>query len=389
MKINILPIKSPLHQLNEINKETEELLGEIKSYGEFTFQLTNIEDFYNADLSLILIQSGGSEGEFLKIFNLLKPPFYLLTYGSNNSLAASIEILSFLRKKSLEAEIFHGRASYIAKCLKDLIKPHATCDNLGVIGKPSDWLIASDVDYQVAKQRYNINLVDIPLQEVEKLYEKADPKKFTKELFVGFDPKELTKAKKIYLALEAIVHKYKLKGLTIRCFDLLKSLKTTSCLALATFNALGIVGTCEGDIPAMISMYIVKKATGKSSFQANPARIDVVKRTAIFAHCTLPLDMCTSYRFDTHFESGIGVGIKGELKLVEVTIFKMAGNLLDFQILKGRIVQNLNRNDLCRSQIEIQFDEDISYFLNNPYGNHHLIVYGNVKEEIKRYISKR
>ena len=33
-------------------------------------------------------------------------------------------------------------------------------------------------------------------------------------------------------------------------------------------------------------------------------------------------------------------------------------------------------------------DDDISYFLNRPYGNHHVIIYGNYKKEIIEYMSK-
>ena len=36
---------------------------------------------------------------------------------------------------------------------------------LGVIGKPSDWLIASDVDYKKVNELFDIELVDIDIKE--------------------------------------------------------------------------------------------------------------------------------------------------------------------------------------------------------------------------------
>ena len=36
---------------------------------------------------------------------------------------------------------------------------------LGVIGKPSDWLIASKVDYKEVKEKFFIDIVDIPYEE--------------------------------------------------------------------------------------------------------------------------------------------------------------------------------------------------------------------------------
>ena len=58
-------------------------------------EVSLIED-YDAELKLVFISSGGSEGIFLKHFSELKAPYYLLTSGTDNSLAASIEILTDL-----------------------------------------------------------------------------------------------------------------------------------------------------------------------------------------------------------------------------------------------------------------------------------------------------
>ena len=37
---------------------------------------------------------------------------------------------------------------------------------LGVIGKPSDWLIASNVDYKNVKNKFNIELINIDINEL-------------------------------------------------------------------------------------------------------------------------------------------------------------------------------------------------------------------------------
>ena len=97
MKINIYPIVSSLHQKDRINNETLTLLKELEKISNHIFEITDLDHFYNADLSLILVQSGGSEQLFLRQFKKLKGPYYLLTYGHNNSLAASLEILSYLK----------------------------------------------------------------------------------------------------------------------------------------------------------------------------------------------------------------------------------------------------------------------------------------------------
>ena len=145
---------------------------------------------------------------------------------------------------------------------------------------------------------------------------------------------------------------------------------------------------CEGDIPTMISMHVLNKVTNQVGFQANPSRIDVENSKMVLAHCTLPLSMVDEYKLDTHFESQIGVAIKGELKEEVITIFKLSKNLKDYFVTTGKIIRNLNENNLCRTQIEVSIDENIEYFLNRPYGNHHVVIYGNHVEEIKEYMNK-
>ena len=384
MKVNIFPLVSSLHNQNKINENTLKLLNELMSISDIEFNISSIDELYNSDLSLILIQSGGSEGLFLENIKNLKPPFYLLTYGYNNSLAASLEILSYLKDNNLEGEVLHGSNEYIIKRIKELTKINVKY-RFGIIGKPSDWLIASNANYETAKRLHNIELVDISINKVSDYYFKSIN---DYNLEFKYDSKEIDKALKLHKVLNKIKEEYNLNGLTIRCFDLLEKLKTTSCLSLALLNKEGVVATCEGDVPTMISMHLLNKLTNQVGFQANPSRIDVENKKMILAHCTLPLNMVNKYNLDTHFESGIGVAIKGYLKEEKVTIFKLSKNLKDYYVTTGTIIKNLEESNLCRTQIEVSIDDNIEYFLNRPYGNHHVVIYGDYKNDIIKYMSK-
>ena len=386
MKINIYPISSSLHDQNYIEETTQDLINKIAKELNHQICLTSIDKLYDGDLSLILVQSGGSENVFLKHYHEFKPPFYLLTFATNNSLAASLEILSYIKNHHEEGEILHGSIDYLSKRISELLSLKET--NFGIIGKPSDWLIASNVDYEMVKKIYHINLKDISLSEVVSNYNLVDGKDLPHCFLNKFNFDELTKSERVYLSLKQIAFKHNLSGLSIRCFDLLTSLKTTSCLALAKLNQEGIMSSCEGDIPTLISMEVVKRVTSSSSFQANPCQIDNENKRMVFAHCTLPLDMVTSFKLDTHYESKIGVAIKGELEEnKEITIFKISNNLKDYFVSRGRIIRNLNEKNLCRTQIEIEIDNP-EYFLKHPFGNHHLIIYGNHVEALRNYMER-
>lgn len=81
----------------------------------------NIAD-YNCDLKLIYIECGGSEGFFLRDFKKLKAPYIFITSGANNSLPATLEILTYLNLHHLKGEVLHGDPSYITQRIKALCK---------------------------------------------------------------------------------------------------------------------------------------------------------------------------------------------------------------------------------------------------------------------------
>ena len=385
MKINVYTIVSSLHDDEFIKNQREKLFSSLHDLTNYEFQLINepTKLYDNCDFGLILVESGGSENEFLKNIKYFKPPYIFLTYPHNNSLAASLEILTYLKNNNLKGEILHGENEYIAKRIIEIANNEIKTTKLGVIGKPSDWLISSSsVNEKALKERFNCELVNIStkelIEQISKHNEDLDPSMFN----ATFDYEELKKAYHIYLALRNLVNKYDLKGLTIRCFDLLTTVKSTACLALSLLNDEGIIAGCEGDIPGMISMYLIRKILHEPSFIANPSNIDVKTNEIILAHCSIPLKMTASYSFNTHFESNLGIGIKGELNKKSIYIFRISSSLDKYVLLKGNIEENLNRYNLCRTQIKVKLEDDVSYFLTHPLGNHHIVFYDerNVKE---------
>lgn len=389
MNIAIYTLTSELHDENAVGAVTQEFLSSLNV--EYTLKGNNYVDYGTQGLSVIYVRTGGTEGIFRRLLPQLreqsKAPFYLLTSGKSNSLAASMEILSYLQQNGLQGEIIHGSSEYISSRLQILAKVSEAKQKmkgcrLGIIGKPSDWLISSIVEPTIVKERLGIELVEIPMEELLQTIDKT-PETTSQESTENKAILEaLPMANRIYGALRSIVDQYHLQGLTIRCFDLLTAVHNTGCIALARLNAKGIVAGCEGDVPAMLSMMIVQSLLGVSGFQANPASINPETGEMLFAHCTIPFNMVERYELDTHFESGIGVGIRGYMKEGPVTIFKVSGDLSRCFIAEGELVRSQAKPDLCRTQQVIQLTDkhQTKYFLTRPIGNHHIILPGHHKE---------
>jgi L-fucose isomerase-like protein len=392
LKKQFIFLKSGVSDSNpDIQNDTDEYLKDL--------------DFESIDFDgmIFFIQSGGTEEIFIQKYKNYQPPYILIATDANNSLASSLEIASFLKSKNLEYYIYHGRADEVRE---DLILKHTHSiafnyefketntilkgETLGVIGQPSNWLIASKVDYALAEKKLGVKLIDIPFEEFLDTIEKTRPTGFSsysKLVNKKISKEELKKAYQIYNALKKLIKKYNLSGLTVRCFNLLGTFHSTSCLALAILNSERITATCEGDVPAMLSMHILNKCFKKPSFQCNPSYLNSTQNFAYLAHCTLPLNMCKSVKLDTHFESGIGVGIVGEMSSSSVTILKLDARLNKFSVYSGKIIENLHRSNLCRSQIKVRFHEPIEQVLTSPCGNHLLLAYGDFASDLVSLLS--
>ena len=381
MDIAIYTLTSELHDEEAVAAVTQEFLGSLGI--EYTLRGNDYSDYGQHALQVIYVRTGGTEGIFRRLLPQLRQqsqaPFYLLTSGKSNSLAASMEILSYLQQNYMQGEIIHGSADYIARRLTTLHQVHQAKRKLagtryGIIGEPSDWLISSAADPKAVKARLGIELVEIPIDE---LIEGAK----------GADGKDMPE--RIYEVLKEIAEKYQLSGFTLRCFDLLTAVRNTGCWALAKLNSEGTVASCEGDVPAMLSMAITNALLGVSGFQANPSQINPETGEMLFAHCTIPLNMVERYELDTHFESGIGVGIRGYMKEGTVTVFKVSGDLKRSFVAEGQLVRNQAKPDLCRTQQVIQLadNEQANYFLTQPIGNHHIITPGSNRRLFEDFIA--
>ena len=340
--------------------------------------------------TIFFVQTGGSEIYFKDCYETFPEPYCLLVQGKRNSLAASLEIKSFCTQMGKRCFLIMGDPKSCHEQIERYQKFFAVEQKLrgmklGVIGRPSDWLIGSPYSARDIKKRLGIELIHIPMKEFLDLYEERildDTKAMKRFLEKTSRREDLRKSLYIHGALKRLCKKYGLSGFTLRCFDLLSKKQQTSCLAFAMLNDEGIVATCEGDVPTLLTMVLIKVLTGQPSFMANPSEFDLASKQAIFAHCTCPLSMLESYTLATHFESGLGFGVRGQFPEAKMTLVKLNADLNSLRAIPCDVIENPLRADLCRSQIRVQFDAELKELIENPYGNHVAFVAGDIHEEI-------
>ena len=282
-------------------------------------------------------------------------------------------------------------ASTEATSTESLVKALGGC-TIGLIGEASPWLIASGIDKEALSERCGVSFREISIGTLADKYLgyrelwknhtlSAGARAELDEVLCRFScslegdrtTEDLSDAAIMYLALASICKEEHLDAVTVKCFDLLSSCKTTACLALALLNDNGIIAGCEGDIPSICTMLAIYKALGRPSFMANPASIDSDNLSIDFAHCTIPTVMVESCTLPSHFESGIGIGINGELPLGNYTLCKLSGKTLERSLIcNGRLVKGEYLSNRCRTQVRFIFESKAEFdaFSKARVGNH-------------------
>ena len=400
--LNLIAFLSDLNEQGSIRTAHRELFDTLGT--AFKVNVITPEEYAASsreELCLVFIASGGTEGKFVEAFDKLPKPVTLLTDGLQNSLAASLEISAWARQNDMECSVIHDRGEGL---LGEMEKLHLVFEakrelkgkRIGVIGEPSSWLIASSVDYAKAKEAWGVEFVDIPLSEVGKEFAEADDDEaglvaetVLRNASSTREPshEDLRKASRLYLAIRKVAQHHCLSALTIQCFGLIPATGTTGCLALALLNDSGIVAGCEGDEQTVFTMLLSKTLTGSPGFMGNPSQIDRATNSILVAHCTIGLSQTVGYRLRSHFESGMGVAIQGEMPEEAYTVVKCGGRCLDRLFASGaQLVGNTDFANVCRTQVRLRMNESVDYFLSRSIGNHHVIVRGDWADIFRRLL---
>ena len=262
---------------------------------------------------------------------------------------------------------------------------------LGQVGPPSPWLVASVPDRDLLRQRWGVELVDVDIAETIDAYRAADhsaARPVAVRYSRGAPPTpELLDAAALHPVLLDAARRARVDAMTVRCFDYLDALHTSGCVALAELNDAGIVAGCEGDVASAVAMLVVRMLLEQPSWIANPAAIDETTNRLLLAHCTVAPSLVDDVELHTHFESGIGVGLRGRFAPGPATLLRLGGPALErLWVANATIEQAGDAEDLCRTQVTVRLDDrSARELLDAPLGNHIVLFRGNHRDRIERW----
>jgi L-fucose isomerase-like protein len=398
-------VASPLHDVATVATLTEPVRGLLDELGG------RIDDGAGDEQPhLYVVATGGTERSLLEQVARRSStngpdPVVLVAHGAHNSLPAALEALAALQQDGRSGRIVYlagnpGDREELDRAIVDLETVHRfRTTRLGLVGGPSDWLVASSPAADVVRRTWGPTVEVIAPQRMVELSRSA-PAAATLETARRFlvddvsvdgpvTPASLMAAGAVGVALAEVVEETAVDAVAVRCFDLLNDPGTSGCLALAALNDDGVVAGCEGDLPSTLAMLWIRLLLDQVSWMANPARIDATANQIVLAHCTVAPSMTAGLSLSTHFESGIGVGIRGHFEPQAVTLVRVGGRDLDRHwIAEGRIVATGDDARLCRTQVTVELDNrNVAELLVRPLGNHLVLAAGRHRDRLEQWWS--
>jgi L-fucose isomerase-like protein len=356
-----------------------------------------------------LMATGGTEQELLnlraeRIEAVPDEPVFLLAHPAHNSLPASLEVLARLQQDGERGRVLYLQGpddetgfSQIEATVRDMEVRFALRQaRIGLVGPPSDWLVASSPDPATVRVTWGPEVVPIAVEEIAQALEAVPSDAIAsilEPLVTGAtevrepSPAELEQVVRVYVALKQAVERHSLDAITVRCFDLVLDLQTTGCFGLAQLSDEGIIAGCEGDLVSTVGMLWAYMLLGQIPWMANPAQLDEASNTLWLAHCTVPRRIVQDYGLRSHFESGLGVGIQGTLPNGPVTLLRIGGTSMQkIWLAEGEILQAGDAENLCRTQAEVQLTHgSVQDLLHAPLGNHLILVKGHHADRLRAW----
>ncbi len=396
LTITIIPFFSPLAKTELVSSLTNRFFKAGASVS------TPVQTCLESKHNYLFVGTGGTENQIIEFIekSKLDSPLFLLTYPLNNSLPAALEARTYLQEKGYRVKIVHGSLDLLVGKIKQWkkfegVENQLKNSRLGIIGKPSPWLVASHVDYQAVNQRWGLTIKEYPLSIIQEDYEAKITSKIsqTAQNFVDqaqdceVSSSDIQLAEVICKKLLEVIDEEQLDAITLECFSLVEQIDITGCYALSQLNDLGnVVAACEGDIPAAFTLLVVKLLTNQPGFMANIVDIDEETNTLILAHCTVPTTLLQTYDITTHYETGKSVAVRGKFAQQPITIVKIGGkDLSKYWVTAGRILENIDSQFGCRTQIRVELKQSVDKLLMNSLANHHIVVLGSHLQLFKSF----
>lgn len=206
------------------------------------------------------------------------------------------------------------------------------------------------------------------------------------------EKEDVFNAVKNYVVARRIMSAEQCDGISVDCALLVgdKRASCGPCLAWSRLLDEGIVGACEADGDAAVSLLLALRLFGRPGFMQDPAP-NTVDNTVIASHCTCatklegPDKPHAPFSLRSHFESNTGLALQvlwPAGRDITMLKFQRPNSML---VGTGRVVDNVQPSvpSGCRTAVEIEIDGSTDP--RDVKGHHQVLVCGKFDKPLKAF----
>ena len=356
----------------------------------------------NPDLLFIVPMRGLSAQVIETAMQTSVAPCLISPLKGRFALPSSALAVGALRESKVPVELLYAPPDHpeFIRRLAQVVRVAQTYSQIrisrsGVIGGLFPNLVSCRYDPQIIGSRLGMTLIPISFEIVRRLIQSIAGhtralEHFNQEITSSYKVEALNvnaldAGIKLHLALKQIALEQKLDGFATECWSgFPKELGLNPCMGFIE-DAYALA--CEGDVMLCISLLIVRNLTGRSAYVGDLFDMDldgILTLTHCGAHASLASNksevvlaksqLAMERGFDT-------LTCRPKLDRGPVTIFRLYGLECDkLHLASGELISCEQSPNLT---VKVKVNGNRWDFLEQCFGNHYLIVAGDIRSELK------
>ncbi len=354
------------------------------------------------DLLLIIPLRGLSAQIIEKAVITCQTPCLIWPIQDSFALPSSALAVGAVRASGFPTELFYASPDFPGTIEKlRCITRAATAfsrlrtSRIGVIGKLFPNLVSCRYDPQIVSSRLGTRVIPIDFQEIRDRLQRTRPhlselEQLRQDVANSYevhldDTQFLDAGILLHLVLKQIAREQRMDGIAAECWSgFPKELGLNPCLGFIEDEYLL---ACEGDVMLCISLMIVRYLTGASAYNGDLFDLDLDGLLTL-VHCGAPAALALNKK-DVALSSSqlakergfITVTCRPKLEKGTVTLFRFYGLDCDkMHLAAGELLECEQSPNL---KVKIRITGDRWDFLEQCFGNHYVVVAGDIRKELK------
>jgi L-fucose isomerase-like protein len=388
--VKVLAVASRLHGKEYIERLLDHLNHSLEEAGlridNLIVDESEVEALGHEDLYLVFMLTGGTSRLVRALYEKKnRPTLILISHPYHNSLPSALSAKSRIEAAGGRVILYHTEG-FNYKALEKLIKvikAYHYIKNLKVI------LIGEETSEAKLFKKIVRNFEVINFEQVENKVsntriEDEDLELLSKKVDLSGAKGELLRNPlRLYKALKSLLNEREANAVAFDCFPFILRNGYTPCISLSLLLDEGIPAACEADLRSLLLLAASQSLTGEPGWIFNPS--DYKKPLLIGAHCTVATSLTEYSTLLPHFETGNPYAVSGVIRGGTYTVAAVSPEFKELAAVKAEVVYSGTLSGgRCRTQAVLRlYEKDPRPFTDKAVSNHHVLIKGDVIEELR------